>query len=257
MEVSQIKPPHIYTGIDDQVPLVFMVHGFRGHPAEFDPLVSFLENIGLATHRVCLPQHGDAPGDVAYTSWEEMLYQCELDLDKCKKHYKNIHLVGFSLGGALSLMLAQRNHHAFCSVTLAASPYKPVFNLEYGQYHLRYFFNRFLPGIMYHEWDTGLPKPVFSPYLLPKFYRQMELFFDEVQQSARKLNLSTLLIHSPYDLTIPYEHSEWLYNVIPSEPRMVTLPRGGHQIFPYQVQGLVEQSIFKHVICNSSIYCKT
>lgn len=231
--------------------LVFMIHGFLGHPNEFMPLVDFLESQGVHTHRVCLPEHGDSPGDLTNTCWEEMLFQCETDLIECQKRYEKIHLIGFSLGGALSMVLSGRHPDAFRTLTLAATPFKPVFNLDYGQYYLRNFFNRFLPGMLYHEWDTGLPKPLFNPVYLPRFYREMESLLGEVRANAKKLRLSTLLIHSIYDLTVPYEHSEWFYEVVPGESNLITLLNAGHQLFPYHVKGILEQSILHHILQDS------
>jgi esterase/lipase len=228
-------------------PLVFLVHGFRGHPREFDPLAGYLHSQGLDTHRVCLPEHGDTPGDLANTNCQAMLEQCMIDLELCAQEYDNIHLVGFSLGGALSTVLTRHNPDLIRSLTLVASPYKPVWNLEYGQYHMRHFFNRFLPGILQSEWDTGFPKPMFSPVYLPRLYQEMDTFFSEVQLSARKMQTPTLLIHSPYDLTVPYEHSEWYFEMIPGEANFVTILRGGHQVFPFHVKGVVEQSILHHI----------
>ncbi len=227
--------------------LVFLIHGFMGHPDEFGPLIPYLEAHGYDTHRVCLPEHGNNPGNLGRITWEDMLERCQIDLDGVSSQYETIHLVGFSLGGALSIVLSQKNPRVFQSATLVAAPYKSVFNLEYGQYHLKNFFNRFLPGIPLHQWRTGFPKPILYPQDMFKFYLQMDPLFAEVRRSAPELHIPTLLFHSPYDLTVPYEHSEWLYNTIPGEANMVSLLDCGHQVFPFEVKGVVQKSLLHHI----------
>ncbi len=232
-------------------PLVFLIHGFRGHPEEFSPLTTALESEGYETYRVCLPQHGDEPGDLGLVSWIDMLAHCQQELNDFAESGREIHLVGFSLGGVLSLVLNRHNPNIFQSITLVATPARSVFNLEYGQTHLKNFFNRFLPGKQYHIWDTGLPQPRFQPLALLRFYREMEMLFREVQQAAQFVTTPTLLLHSPYDWTVPYNHSEWLYNAIPAETNFVTLLEGGHQIFPFYAKGIVEQSVIQHLQANA------
>jgi carboxylesterase len=231
-----------------KTPLIFLVHGFMGHPNEFDPLCCFLRANGFDTHTVCLPQHGDDPGNLGEIGWEDMLLRCQNDLKRCREQYTQIHLVGFSLGGAISMVLSREHPEDLQSLTLVAAPYKSVFNLTYGQYHLKYFFERFLPGTQYwYQRDTGNPKPVLYPMDLFRFYNEMEQLFDEVQQSVPVIQLPTLLIHSLYDITVPYEHCEWLYKRIPGEKKLVTLFNGGHQVFPFNVKGAVEESILQHI----------
>ncbi len=230
--------------------LVFLVHGFLGHPGELAPLADALAVHGYDTHLVCLPEHGDAPGSLGRVGWEVLYAHCQAELDACleKKQYQAVHLVGFSLGGALSILLSSRNPNTFASVTLAAAPYKPVFNLDFGLYHMKNLFNRFLPGIrFYSQNNTGFPKPSFYPHDLLLLYRQMNTLFKSVQQSASQMHAPTLLLHSTLDLTVPYEHSEWLYRTIPGLSNFVTLLHCGHQIFPYHVTGVVEETILTHM----------
>lgn len=231
--------------------VVLLIHGFMGHPGEFAPLVDFIERQGIATHRVCLPQHGDRPGNLAEATWQDFVQVCQDDLDYCRSRYEQVHLVGFSLGGALSLVLNRDNPGVIQSVTLVAAPCRAVFNLDFGQYHLRHFFNRFLPGTQYwYQANTGFPKPYLLPIHMVQFYQEMIPFFNEVQEAVDQLTSPTLLVHSPYDLTVPYEHSEWLYQNIPGEVNFLTVLNCGHQVFPYHVKGVVEETIFQH-ICQS------
>lgn len=218
-----------------------------GHPDEFGDLPSIAEANGFQTHCICLPQHGNSPGSIGKTDWKEMLTVCQRDIDTFREQFQEIHLIGFSLGGALSMVLVKHNPGIFKTLTLVAAPYKSVFNLEFGHYHLKHFFTRFIPGTGFHKWSTGLPKPIFKALDMPRFYTKMKPFFTEVQSAAREIEIPTLLLHAHYDITVPYEHSEWLHQTIPGETNFITLLKAGHQVFPFHVNGIVEDAILNHL----------
>lgn len=223
-----------------------------GHPLELFPLAQFLHAQGMDTHTICLPGHGETPQAIGRMDWEDLVHHAQSELVVLQEKGRHIHLVGFCLGGAIGMVLARENPQVFQSLTLVATPYKPVFNWDYGQTHLKHLRTRVLPGLAYlHQSDTGFPKPRFYPHDLIRFYPQMAAFFTEVRQSVQYITVPTLLLHSPLDLTIPYEHSEWLYNTLPGPRNFISLLNCGHQVFPFHVQGLVEEAVFNHIMAAS------
>jgi pimeloyl-ACP methyl ester carboxylesterase len=247
--IERMSPYFLGKQPTDSPALVFIVHGFMGHPREFDPLVHILYDNGFAVHRVQLPAHGDRPGNLGRVTRADLMARCQADLNDCQQQYKTIHLLGFSLGGALSMVLAGQNRDVFASLTLVATPCKALFDWDYGQYHTRYMWDRFLPSVRYFLWqsNTGLPKPVLFPHDMWPFYQDMNRLFDDAAHATPFVDLPTLLLHSPYDITIPYTHSEWYYQRLPGETNFVTLLECGHQVFPFHVEGLVADTILSHM----------
>jgi|SaaInlV_100m_DNA_2_1039680.scaffolds.fasta_scaffold08840_2 glycerophosphoryl diester phosphodiesterase len=62
--------------------------------------------LGFQTHSVCLYGHGTDPKDLNKASWEYWLKNVEDGYYTIRKKCKKVFLVGFSMGGCLSLILA-------------------------------------------------------------------------------------------------------------------------------------------------------
>lgn len=80
-----------------------LVHGFPGTPLEMRPVGEVLHRIGWTVHGLLLPGFGielNTLADKTYTEWLSSVLNA---INRCKKTYKKVILVGFSMGGALSI----------------------------------------------------------------------------------------------------------------------------------------------------------
>jgi carboxylesterase len=85
-----------------------LVHGFAGTPAEMRPLGEALVDIGIGAYGPLLPGFGaelHRLGDVDASHWLEAAGNA---WHMVRRRYRTALLIGFSLGGALSLQLAAR-----------------------------------------------------------------------------------------------------------------------------------------------------
>lgn len=102
----QIKPPEPFT-FEEGPRAVLLLHGFTGNSADVRMLGRFLQKHGYTSHAPIYRGHGAEPEALLKTNpdewWEDTLqaYQHLRDLG-----YKEIAVAGLSLGGALSLKLA-------------------------------------------------------------------------------------------------------------------------------------------------------
>ncbi len=86
-----------------------MLHGWTSTPFEFRNLADFLKEKDISVFVPLLPGHGtsfEALKNVTYKDW---LLGSEKELEKIQKEHKKIFLVGNSIGGNLSFVLA--SHH--------------------------------------------------------------------------------------------------------------------------------------------------
>lgn len=101
-----ISDPFLIPGGDHGV---LLAHGFTGSPEELRGLGEHLaECPGLTIFGVRLPGHGEAPEDLAQVRWRDWLAAVEDGYDYLAARCARVSLVGFSLGGALSMLLAAR-----------------------------------------------------------------------------------------------------------------------------------------------------
>ncbi len=87
---------------------VLLVHGFLASPAEVRDFGNKLHEAGYTVLGVRLKGHGTSPWDLRERSWQDWYASVERGLDIIRALCGRVCVVGFSTGGALSLMLAAR-----------------------------------------------------------------------------------------------------------------------------------------------------
>lgn len=103
---------------------IVMVHGFLASPAE---LRAFGEKLAAAGHPVIgvrLKGHGTSPWDLRGRSWRDWLDSVRRGYRILSAFADRICVVGFSTGGALSLILASEQPEKLAGVAVASAPLK-------------------------------------------------------------------------------------------------------------------------------------
>ena len=85
---------------------VLLLHGFSGDPQEMIPLGAGLAAAGFGVHIPVLPGHGGVPQDLAGFRWTDWLDAARADLAILRDEYEQVIVAGYSMGGALALILA-------------------------------------------------------------------------------------------------------------------------------------------------------
>jgi carboxylesterase len=87
-----------------------VLHGFTGNPASMRPVAQALADAGFAVELPLLPGHGTAVEDMVPTRWDDWVVAAEAALATLAGRISGrIVVVGLSMGGALTLHLAE--HH--------------------------------------------------------------------------------------------------------------------------------------------------
>ncbi|MGB3572384.1 MAG: alpha/beta fold hydrolase [Phormidesmis sp.] len=104
---------------------VICIHGFTGTPYEMAPAVETLTHIGVATYAPLLPGHGYQERTEqmrAFTnlSEDDLLNAVRREIAQAKRRYCHVSMVGFSMGGAIALLMAAEGHLDRCAVIAPA-----------------------------------------------------------------------------------------------------------------------------------------
>lgn len=83
-----------------------IIHGFGGSPAETDFLTQYLSARGFDSFTLLLPGHGGTKKNLKNTSHADWISSVELMISSLKREYSRIVLLGFSMGGLISIYLA-------------------------------------------------------------------------------------------------------------------------------------------------------
>lgn len=103
---------------------VVLVHGFLASPAEMRELADQLLERGYPVLGVRLKGHGTSPWDLRERSWRDWLDSVRRGVSIMADLVPKVALVGFSTGGALSLILASEETSRLAGVVAASPPMK-------------------------------------------------------------------------------------------------------------------------------------
>lgn len=108
---------------------ILLIHGFTGSPAHMLPLGEMLHQAGFGVRGMLLPGHGTTPQDMKKSTWQDWLQTVRLEAREMAKKYAHFSVAGLSMGGVLSLLMAQEMELTGC-VSIAA-PMKTVTKIRW------------------------------------------------------------------------------------------------------------------------------
>lgn len=95
-----------------------LCHGFTGSPHSMRPWAEYLAEAGLSVEMPLLPGHGTVWQDMNRTTSDDWYAEAERALFDLAERCDEVHVMGLSMGGALSLRLAQEHPDLVTSVVL-------------------------------------------------------------------------------------------------------------------------------------------
>ncbi len=255
------KPGEVYPKFAEKSsggrsPAVLLIHGFGGSPYDFKPLTDELEKQGIAFHAILLPGHGTSPRNLNNVSREELL-SCSLNaLDNLKEKYGEVSVVGFSMGGAIALNLAEKRE--FGRLVLFG-PYIDITQKWYypgkpENWVKRLF--RILPYVKKRKYSknpnlTNINDPEgFKRYdsykhLPVKTVRELEKISQNARQNIDRIHCKVLWFHSRGDIAADYSSARSFFDKIPSKHKtFVEYTRSNHVIlYDYDSKDAVQKTL--------------
>jgi len=231
-------------------PVVVLVHGFATPLFVWDPLVPALKEAGFRVLRYDL--FGRGFSDRPRIKNNEDLFDCQLlELTNVLRIKQPSHIVGLSMGGAISTIFATRHPEKILSLTLIAPAGYPikipmaaklVRAPLLGEILMSLFGNKSLINSVTKDFYN---QNVVSEYAI-KFKKQMayEGFMRSILSTLRHFNLNdqlasytdlgsqnqkVLLIWGRNDGVVPYENSKKILAALPNA-RLHSIDQAGHLV---------------------------
>jgi carboxylesterase len=229
-------------------PAILLLHGFGGSPIDMQPLARELKRLGIAYNAITLPGHGTSYAELEHVTMKEWLYASFSAYNEMKKKYGQVNVVGFSLGGALALCLAEQRD---VPKTVLISPYFEV-KEEW------YYFGK--P----EEWATrmsGIKRfikkrkigQINDParlkrydayeYLPLKAIGELPKLGNFTKEKAKRVTSKLLWIHSSGDIVADYEESKKVFESVPSKnKRFIRYEKSNHIIlYDYDSEDAIQK----------------
>jgi len=200
---------------------VLLVHGFLASPAELVEYGHRLHSQGVSVMGVRLAGHGTSPWDLKRRAWKDWLRSVRRGYRILSAHADRIVVVGFSAGGALSLILASERPEKLSGVAAVSTPIvyrnrKLAFvPLVHGLNKLSSWIPSF-EGIMpFRENDSEHPHINYFNIPIQGLY-QLRLMTDELQNHLAKVETPALIIQGDEDHVVEPESAKIIHNELAS-----------------------------------------
>ncbi|MCZ6692053.1 MAG: alpha/beta fold hydrolase [Planctomycetota bacterium] len=236
----------------DRTRACLLVHGWLSSPADFADLPKALDELGWDVHAPLHPGHGSRPADVEGVTADTLLEQIRDEYSKLRGRYAELVLIGASMGGAVSTILAAES--APDRLVLIA----PFYEVTYHWYYL----------IPLRWWAALIPDFLLKPGPRAAMERvevaagvegplvynaapgsSLDLLFELRRRAVHdaeieRLTMPTLVIYSKSDDRASPSAIEAFFERLPAGPKtIVALPGSSHYLFHDSEGGEVIETI--------------
>ncbi|NUR62602.1 MAG: alpha/beta fold hydrolase [Catenulispora sp.] len=104
---------------------VLLCHGFTGSPQSLRPWAEHLAAAGFGVRLPRLPGHGTDWRDMQVTTWDDWYAEVDRAFHELKAAYDRVFVMGLSMGGTLTLRLAERHGADVAGIVLVNPSVKP------------------------------------------------------------------------------------------------------------------------------------
>lgn len=196
---------------------ILLIHGFAGSPSDVYPIKSFFEDKNFIVSSPTLKGHNSSKKVLSKTTYKDWIDSVILEGKELEKKCDTIYVIGFSMGGLIALNL--KNHINFKKIVFLNSPVyywnilQIIKNLlsNFKFYSNKYFF-------------VSTNKSFNSLVEFLKIRKASLGLFSELQVPA-------LILQTLDDDTVHYKSSQYIYNKIQCEKKIILYNNGGHCVF--------------------------
>lgn len=192
---------------------ILLCHGFTGSPVSMRPWAEHLAAAGYTVRLPLLPGHGTHWRDLNRTPWTDWYAHAEKALVELTGRCRSVLVFGLSMGGALTLRLAEE-HPEIAGIVLV----NPSVLTLRKDAKLLSVLSKVLPSM------PGIGNDIAKPGVLEGCYDRMPLraaaslalLWRVVRADLGKVTQPTLLLHSKVDHVVEPENSAAVLNGIAS-----------------------------------------
>ncbi|OZU88155.1 lipase [Virgibacillus indicus] len=205
---------------------VLVIHGFTGSTQSMRFLGEELANEGFTVFGPRLTGHGTTPKDMEKASYKDWIQNVEEGLKKLNETCTDIFVTGLSMGGTLTLFLAENHPDIKGIMPINAATHMPEMIKDYEKLSL--VNTRFVDGIGSDIKKEGVEELAY-PKTPVKSMNDLIKLSKNVRSNLSKITGPALILSSVVDHVVPPENSKEIYESISStEKELVSLENSYH-----------------------------
>lgn len=209
-----------------------LLHGYTSSPQEFKLLAKYLTQKNISVYSPLLKGHGTDPLDLAVTNYKDWLESAKEALEKVKKEYDYIILIGNSMGGNLAFLLEKDEKvkaiislgtPIFFKWSLIARLITPFLYL-FKEFQRKYFPKEIKKVIKENKREHYEYYPINTVYSVLKLVKL-------TKKILNKINKPTLVMQSSKDITLSNKNALFIYNNIKHENKKIVFIPDSYHVF--------------------------
>ena len=236
---------------------VLLIHGLTGSPSEMRPMGQYLAAKGYTVVGPLLPGHGTTWQDLARRKWQEWTEAVEQAYQQLRGRCRQVLVCGGSLGGLLTLHLAERHPEIAGIVPMAPA----LFTVDWRSglaWALKYF-TQFKPYDPARDGDD-LTDPEARERDLWSYMgtslaavEQLNLLEHAVRRDLRKITSPALIMMSTRDLSVKPKSGAYALDRIASKDKeLIWLTNSGHCLWVDSEKEQVWQKAHNFIVAHST-----
>lgn len=231
-----------------------LIHGFAGMPSEMSLLGDFLASRNITVRGVKLPGHGTLPDDMAKTGWHDWAAAAEHELLDLREKYDEVFVAGLSMGGALTLYLAEK-YELPGAASLAGA-------VIIRDWRVQFLLPILGPFVKYYpaETRTDFADPEAAKthrsyeYIPVSCVRSLVSFVKIVHDNLKDIKCPLVVMHSLKDETLGIENAHYIMEHVSSQKKeFVQLEKSGHVITKDIEKQIVFEKVYEMIKRESKI----
>lgn len=224
--------PYLLTRKDADT-AILLVHGIYGSPAQFEQLAKKLYQQGYTVMAILLPGHGSSAKDFSRAKAKDWHEEVSRAAELLNKSYKNIYMIGHSMGGLLIINEALKN--GVNGVILMSVPMKVKISIGTVRMSFKMLWgnpdkdNDFLRSYRY---AYSIQKGSIWHYILwfPRMLNLLQMVRN-TRKSLCKVTFPVLIIQSRQDETVSWQSVTILKERLNSSVDTLLLDKSGHSYY--------------------------
>lgn len=224
--------PYLLTRKDADT-AILMVHGIYGSPVQFEQLAKILYHQGYTVMAVLLPGHGSSVKDFSRAKAKDWHDEVSRAAKTLSKSYKNIYMIGHSMGGLLIINEALNN--SVKGVVLMSVPMMVKISLGTVRMSLKILWgdpNKDNDYLRSYRNAYSIQKGPISHYILcfPRMLNLLQMIRN-TRKCLSRLTSPVLIIQSRKDETVSWKSVAILKEGLNSPVDTLLLDKSGHSYY--------------------------
>jgi len=204
-----------------------VLHGFTGNPQSMRGLAEAFAGAGFAVELPLLPGHGTAIEDMLDTDWGDWSSAAEAAYQDLCARSERVVVAGLSMGGTLTLWLAERHPEVAGIVLVNPAAEPPADSFREMLQGILDSGNPTMPAVGNDIADPDQTELAYDSTPVAPLLSMLEAG-DEIAALLGSIECPVLLMNSPQDHVVPPSSSELIAERVSGPLERVTLERSYH-----------------------------